>query len=88
MSIPLSHFVPDYPSPSPYPQVHSLVGLCLYSRLTPRFFMMFLNPKCLSCWKCSVEKCFYMRKVTAKVRGNYFLLPSYKAVIPIPATSA
>ena len=39
MSMPLSHFVPAYPSPSPYPQVHSLVGLCLYSRLTPRFFM-------------------------------------------------
>ena len=31
-----SHFVTAYPSPSPYPQVHSLVGLCLYSRLTPR----------------------------------------------------
>ena len=26
-------------SPSPYPQVHSLVSLCLYSRLNPRFFM-------------------------------------------------
>ena len=31
MSMPLSHFVPAYPSPSPYPQVHSLVGLHLYS---------------------------------------------------------
>ena len=31
--MPLSHFVPAYPSPSPYPQIHSLVGLCLYSRL-------------------------------------------------------
>ena len=30
MSMPLSHFVPDYPSPSLYPQVHSLVGLCLW----------------------------------------------------------
>ena len=39
MSMPLSHFVPSYPSPSPYPQVHSLVGLRLYSRLAPRFFM-------------------------------------------------
>ena len=39
MSMPLSHFVPAYPSPSPYPQVHSLVGLWLYSRLAPRFFM-------------------------------------------------
>ena len=37
MSMSLSHFVPDYPSPSPYPQVHSLVGLHLYSRLAPRF---------------------------------------------------
>ena len=33
MSMPLSHFVTAYPSPSPYPQVHSLVGLCVYSRL-------------------------------------------------------
>ena len=39
MSMPLSHFVPVYPSPSPYPQVHSLVGLHLYSCLAPRFFM-------------------------------------------------
>ena len=39
MSMPLSHFVTAYPSPSPYPQVHSLLGLCLYSHLTPRFFM-------------------------------------------------
>ena len=30
--MPLSHFGPASPSPSPYPQVHSLVGLCLYSR--------------------------------------------------------
>ena len=41
MSMPLSHFVTAYPTPSPYPQVHSLVGLCLYSRLAPRFFMTF-----------------------------------------------
>ena len=34
-----SHFVTAYPSPSPYPQVHSLVGLCLYSCLATRFFM-------------------------------------------------
>ena len=31
MYMPLSHFVPAYPSPSPCPQVHSLVGLRLYS---------------------------------------------------------
>ena len=30
MSMPLSHFVTAYPSPSPYPQVHSLVGLLLF----------------------------------------------------------
>ena len=41
MPLPLSHFVPAYPSPSPYPQVHSLVGLHLYSHLAPRFFMTF-----------------------------------------------
>ena len=39
MSMPLSHFVPAYPSPSPYPQVHSQIGLRLYSRLAPRFFV-------------------------------------------------
>ena len=41
MSMPLSHFVPAYPSPSPYPQVHSLVGLCLYSLPGPTFFITF-----------------------------------------------
>ena len=39
MSMPLSHFVPAYPSPSPYPQLHSLEGLHLYSCLAPRFLM-------------------------------------------------
>ena len=34
--MPLSHFVPAYPSPSPYPQVHSLL-LHLYSCPAPRF---------------------------------------------------
>ena len=47
MSMPLSHFVTSHPSPSPYPQVHSLVGLCLYSRLAPGsswpFFFFFLR---------------------------------------------
>ena len=42
MSMPLSHIVTAYHSPSPY-QVHSLVGLCLYSRLAPRFFMTFFS---------------------------------------------
>ena len=36
-SMPLSHFVPAYPSPSPCPQVHSLC-LHLYSCPAPRFF--------------------------------------------------
>ena len=44
MSMPLSHIVTAYPSPSPYPQVHSLVGLCLYSHLATRFFMAFFFP--------------------------------------------
>ena len=39
MSMPPSHHVTSHPSPSPYPQVHSLVGLCLYSRPATRFFM-------------------------------------------------
>ena len=37
MSMPLSHFVPAYPSASPCPQVHSL-RLRLYSCPAPRFF--------------------------------------------------
>ena len=37
ISVPLSHFIPAYPSPSPCPQVHSL-HLRLYSCLDPRFF--------------------------------------------------
>ena len=41
MSMPLSHFVPAYPSPSLCPQVHSLAGLHLYSRPAPRFFRTF-----------------------------------------------
>ena len=36
-SMPLSHFVPAYPSNSPCPQVHSLC-LCRYSCPAPRFF--------------------------------------------------
>ena len=40
-SMPLSHFVPAYPSPSPCPQVHSL-HLCLYSCPAPRFFRTIL----------------------------------------------
>ena len=41
MSMTLSHPVTSHPSPSPYHQVHSLVGLCLYARLPTRFFMTF-----------------------------------------------
>ena len=40
MSVPLSHFVPAYPSPSPCPQVHSLC-LHLYSCPAPRFIRTF-----------------------------------------------
>ena len=36
MSMPLSHFIPAYLSPSPYPQVHSLQPR-LYSCPAPRF---------------------------------------------------
>ena len=41
MSMPLSHFVPAYPSPSLCPQVHSL-HLRLYSCPAPRFFRTIL----------------------------------------------
>ena len=41
ISMPLSHFVPAYPSASLYPQVHSLVGLHVYSHLAPRFIREF-----------------------------------------------
>ena len=39
-SMPLSHFIPAYPSPSPCPQIHSL-RLRLYSCPAPRFFRTF-----------------------------------------------
>ena len=44
LSMPLSHFVPAYPYPTPCPKVHSLC-LCLYSCPAPMFFMtiFFLN---------------------------------------------
>ena len=42
MSMPLSHIVPAYPSPSPCPQVHSL-HLCLYSCPAPRFLRTFFQ---------------------------------------------
>ena len=38
--MPLTHFVPAYPSPSPCPQVHSL-GLRLFSCPVPRFPRIF-----------------------------------------------
>ena len=54
MSMPLSHFVPAYPSHSPYPQVHSL-SLRFYSCPAPRFFrtifFFFQIPYiCVSIW--------------------------------------
>ena len=51
-SMPLSHFTPAYPSPSPCPQVHSL-SLCLYSCPDPRFFRIiffYIPYKCVSIW--------------------------------------
>ena len=50
MSMPLSHVVPAYPSPSPCPQVYSLVGLRLYSRLAPRFFIVLVSKCGLGRW--------------------------------------
>ena len=41
MSMTLSHPVTSHSSHSPYPEVHSLVGLCLYSHPATRFFMTF-----------------------------------------------
>ena len=38
MSMPLSHFIPAYLSPSPCPQIYSL-PLCFYSYPAPRFFI-------------------------------------------------
>ena len=53
MSMPLSHYVPSYPSPSPCPQVHSLC-LRLYSCPAPRFcrnFFFFNIPYiCVNMW--------------------------------------
>lgn len=37
---------------------------------------VFLNPKCLSCWKCSVEKCFSVRRWQRRWEGvtSFYLL--------------
>ena len=47
-SMPLSHFVPAYHSPSPCPHVH-LQHLCLYSCPDPMFFrtILFLRSICM-----------------------------------------
>ena len=52
MSMPLSHFVPVYPSPSPCPQVHSL-RLCLYSCPAPRFIRRLFKPQLVNMIKMS-----------------------------------
>ena len=50
MSMPLSHFVSAYPSPSPCPQVHPL-RLCLYPCPAPRFFRtVFCLDSIYMCW--------------------------------------
>ena len=49
--MPLSHFVPAYPSPSPCPQVHSL-HLRLYS--CPRQMIFFFNFFYFYLWLCWV----------------------------------
>ena len=59
MSMPLSHFVTAYPSNSPYPKVHSLVGLCLYSRLATRFFRTFFF-------------CFQIPYISVSIRYLFF----------------
>ena len=64
MSMPLSHFVPDYPSPSLCPQVHSL-HLCLYSCPAPRFFITIFK-------KYSIYMCQHM--VFAFLFLTYFTL--------------
>ena len=51
MSMPLSHFVPAYPSPSPCPQVHSL-RLHLYFCPAPRFFRTFFFSSLDSIYMC------------------------------------
>ena len=48
-SIPLSHFIPAYPCPSPCPQVHSL-RLLLYSCPAPRFIKTFFLDSIYMCW--------------------------------------
>ena len=41
--MPLSRFLPAYPSPSPYPQVHSLVGLRPIYHCTKRIKYLGIN---------------------------------------------
>ena len=72
MSMPLSHFVPAYPSPSPCPQVHSL-HLCLYSCPAPRFIStVFLDS-------------MYMCQHTV---FNFSFEPFHITILPFKATSS
>ena len=58
MSMPLSHFIPAYPSLSPCPQVHSLC-LCLYSCPAPRFYRTFFFFKIVIIFSF-LFKCIYL----------------------------
>ena len=73
--MPLSHFVPAYPSPSPCPQVHSL-HLHLYSCPVPRFFRtIFKNP-----FLNSTKKIKYLGiNLTKEVKDLYAV--NYKTLI-------
>ena len=57
MSMPISNFVPAYPSPSPCPQVHSLC-LCLYSYPAPRFFRNFFFLDFIYIYILAYDICF------------------------------
>ena len=60
ISMPLSHFIPAYPSHSPCPQVHSL-HLRLYSCPAPRFIRIF-----------SFSSFFYIPYICVSIQDLFF----------------
>ena len=69
--------------PPPCPQVHSLVGLCLYSHLVPRFFMTFFFLTSLLEYNCFTMVCYFL--LYNKVNQLYiYIYPRISSILHLP----